>query len=106
MNEQDAIDSLEKLSGRSIITADLAQDISDAFDVELEERAGELEPLSRLDRAAPDHEDGLCIGVGTLCLRIAEKRDDVEADDANALGHGTTQDMYKENNLPAIKETV
>lgn len=105
MDTRDAYDELAERQGRSILAADFAREIADAFGVELEERIGELTKLKHLDRLQPDNENR-GIGVGTLCKVIAEKRDGLEAEGFHAIGHGTTQDGLKDRNLPKLQGLV
>lgn len=99
----DALNDLEGRPGRQILFADHARDVADAFGVELKQRPGELEPIKRLDRVQP-HNNGLGIGVGSLCKTLAERIDGVEAEEYVAGGHGTTQDGLKARNLPKLRE--
>lgn len=101
----DALCALKDTSGRTILSAEYARSIADQFGVALKGRPGGLEPISRLDRLQPHNEDR-GIGCGSLCKRLAEGIDGIEAEDFVAGGHGTTEDGLKDRNLPKIEAYV
>jgi hypothetical protein len=102
MTMAEAVEDLESRSGSQIVSDEHAQNIADAFGVELQESAGQLQPIKELDRFQPDN-DKFGIGVGSLCYILAKKLD-MDAEDGYAVGHGRCQRERKENNLQKLAE--
>jgi hypothetical protein len=104
MTRPEAIEFLDDRNGGIIVSEASARDVAASFDVELERKPSELQPISRLDRAQPDNDD-LGIGVGSLCKAIADRLG-LDAEDGGAMGHGRRQRERKKANLPKLKESA
>jgi hypothetical protein len=104
-SQEIAIKALEAYPGQRILLAEYAQAIANAFGITLQEHVHELQPISAQDRLQPNNES-LGIGVGSLCKRIADELNGIEAEDYRAGGRGFRQDGLKLKNLEKIKAHV
>lgn len=104
-SQEMALKALKEHRGPTILRAEYADKIAGQFNVELSRQIGEVEPISNLDRIQPDNDD-LGIGVGTLCMKIAENIDSVDHEEPQAAGHGTTQRLRKEKNVEKLNSKI
>lgn len=104
LTREQAIKDLEGLSGSEVLYAKDARAIAAAFDVELHERVGELEPLKHLLRGRTS--ETLGISVGALCYTLADRLEGIEAEEGAGTGHARYSREQKKRNLPALKTLI
>lgn len=99
ISQRDAVEKLEHYGACDIITADVAQDIADAWDVDLD--VENMRPLRDITPIFTGDGDAKAIGVAELIIEILEGLD-VKPETPVYGGHGFTARARYEQNLPLL----
>lgn len=104
-SREDALAELRDLRGRSIVTAEFAYAVAEAFDVDRD--ALSVKPASELHRAmVAGDQDELCIGICDLTRDIVAALGGDPTTSAPYLGTGTSADHIGDANIEKLAEMM